>query len=123
MSVIEFLHGEVDLLWFDSIESELLGEVLTHQIVGILVGAALPGSVGMGEIDGGIDLAGDGTMCGELPAIVRRQGMDASLERFEQTGRRLADCGGGFVLDFWPGGYSRICVRPGTRWLGGDWRR
>ena len=52
-----------------------LGQVLAQEAVGVLVGAPLPGMVGMGEVDGQVQslFQFDGT--GELPAVVQRQAM------------------------------------------------
>ena len=36
--------------WFDGIETLILGEVLPNEAVGVFVGAALPRSIGMGEV-------------------------------------------------------------------------
>lgn len=111
--VIESLHGEGDLLGLDGIEAAFLGEVLTHQAVGVLVGAALPGSVRMGEVEGGIELPGDGLVFGKLFAVVRRQGMHARLEGFEQAGDRLADEMGGFTLDLGQQGIAALALDEG----------
>ncbi|MFN7087609.1 MAG: hypothetical protein ACK4N4_13445, partial [Burkholderiales bacterium] len=43
--MIQSFHGEANLFRLDGIEAALLGEVLAHQAIGVLVGAALPGGV------------------------------------------------------------------------------
>lgn len=106
--VIESLHGEGDLLGLDGIEAAFLGEVLTHQAVGVLVGAALPGSVRMGEVEIGIELAGDGLVVGKLLAVVGGDGMHKRLEWLEQAGDGVADEMGGFALDLGQQGVAAL---------------
>lgn len=106
--MIQSFHGEADLLWSDGIEAAFLGEVLAHQPIGVLVGAALPGSVRMGEVEVGIKLAGDGLVIGEFLAVVGGDGMYKSLEWLEQAGDGLADEGSGFALDLGQQGVAAL---------------
>lgn len=108
--MIESIHGEADLLVVDGIEAAFLGEVLAHQSVGVLVGAALPGSVGMGEVEGRIELLGDGLVSGKFLAVVGRQGMHARLEGLEQVGDGLADELSGFTLNFSQQGIAALAL-------------
>jgi len=56
-SVVEFVRDGVEFGFGDRAEVGALGEVLPQQAVGVLVGAALPGSVRVAEVDldGGVD--------------------------------------------------------------------
>ena len=108
--MIQSFHGEADVLRSDGIEVAFLGEVLAHQPIGVLVGAALPGRVGVREVEGGIELAGDGLVVGEFLAVVRRQGMHARLEGFEQARNRLANEMGGFTLDLGQQGIAALAL-------------
>lgn len=108
--MIQSFHGEADLLRSDGIEAAFLGEVLAHQPIRVLVGAALPGSVRMGEVEGGIEFPGDGLVFGKLFAVVRRQGMHTRLEGLEQAGDSLADEMGGFALDLGQQGIAALAL-------------
>ena len=50
-SVIEAVGHEGDVLFGDIVERHLLGEELADEPVHVFIGAALPGSVGMGEVE------------------------------------------------------------------------
>jgi len=108
--MIQSFHGEADLLRTDGIEAAFLGEVLAHQTVGVLVGAAFPGSVRMGEVEGGIELPGDGLVLGKLFTVVRRQGLHARLEGFEQAHDRLANEVSGFAFDLGQQGIAALAL-------------
>src|SRR5258708_28356091 len=53
-----------------------LGEILADQAVGIFVGAALPGVVRSGEVDGGAELTFEGLVAVEFDAVVGSDGAD-----------------------------------------------
>lgn len=59
-------------------------EVLPDELVGVLDGALLPGGIGVGEIDGGVESPGDGLMVGELNAVVGGDGQDMPAEGGQQ---------------------------------------
>jgi hypothetical protein len=50
----------------DGFEPHLLRKELSDEAIHVLVGAALPGGVGMGEVEVGAEFAGDPLMLGEL---------------------------------------------------------
>ena len=79
--MIQSLDGELDVVRGDFPEGHFLREELPDQAVHVLVGATLPGSIGMGEVEVSPEFAGDALMLGELPAIVSRQGMNSGSER------------------------------------------
>ncbi len=108
--MIKSFHGEADLLRLDGIEAAFLGEVLAHQPIGVLVGATLPGSIGMSEVEVGVELAGDGLVVGEFLAVVGSQGMHKGLEWSEQARDRLADEVGGFVLNLGQQGIAALAL-------------
>ena len=57
----------------DLLEGSVLGQVLADQSVGVLVGTALPGDVGIGEVDVGLELVRQHLMTRELLAVVQGQ--------------------------------------------------
>lgn len=69
-AIVEFVHGLSHLVIGDVAEISALGKVLPDQAVGILVGAALPGGIGVGEVEAGIKYPSDVGMLGELLAVV-----------------------------------------------------
>ncbi len=54
-------------------KSYLLGKYCPYQPVGILIGASLPGRVGMGEVEVGLPCIADRFMAGEFAAVIRGQ--------------------------------------------------
>ena len=74
-SVVELVDGGLELGVGDGGEVGAFGEVLAQQTVGVLVAAALPGGVGVGEVD--LDTGGDGEagVAGHLLAAVPGQGL------------------------------------------------
>ena len=59
------------------LKTAAFGKVLSNQAVGVLVQAALPGTVGMRKIHAGLELSLDGFVPCELLAVVggNRQGL------------------------------------------------
>lgn len=90
-AMIEAAHGEGDVLLGNGIETHLFWEDLTDETVHVRVGATLPGSVGMGKEEIGIELPCDAFVLGELLAIVGRQRMNAAGERCQQGDRHIGD--------------------------------
>ena len=68
-----------------------LWEVLSDEPVGIFVEAPFPGSVGMGEVELGLELLSDALVEGELFAIVRSQCEDEVAVRPEGLNDRVSD--------------------------------
>lgn len=93
------MHGEGDLMRGDGIEAQLLREELSDEAVHVLVGAALPGSIRMCEVEVGIECPGNAFMSCELAAVVGRQCVNASLDRFEHRDHGVGDDLGGFIRD------------------------
>ena len=60
-------------------EVNTLGEVLAQQAVGVLAGAALPGAVGMAEVDGHVSIHGKALMLTHLEALVVGQALADGL--------------------------------------------
>ena len=89
--MVESMHGEYDLLRGDGIEAKLLGEELSDEAIHVLVGAAFPGGVGVGEEEAGIKRTGDPLVFGELFAIVGGQRMDAGGIGLEQADHGIGD--------------------------------
>ena len=56
-------------------ERSTLGEVLSDEAVGVLVGAAFPGVMGSGEEDGGIESMLDGFVAVKLDSVVEGEGV------------------------------------------------
>lgn len=90
--VIQSLHGEYDVLLGDFPEGHFLWEELADQAIHVLVGAALPGSIGVSKVAVGPEFAGNALVLCELPAVVGRQGMNAFSERPQQRDHRIRDC-------------------------------
>ena len=80
-SVIEAVDGELDVLSSNDLEAHVLGEELADQAIHILIGAALPGRVRMGEEEVCPEARSDTLMLGEFPAVVGGQGMHAGSKR------------------------------------------
>lgn len=83
-AMVESVHGEGDLLRGDGIEAQFFREELSDEAVHVLVGATLPGGIGMGEEEVGIEYLGDSLMASELLAVVGCQRMHAGRERRQQ---------------------------------------
>lgn len=76
-AVIEVMHRKGGLMKSDGIKAKILREGLSDEATNVLVGAALPGGVGMGEIEVGIENEGVPFMICELLADIGRQRMNA----------------------------------------------
>ena len=85
------MHGEFDVLLGDGLEGHLFGEELADEAIHILVGTALPGGVGMGEEEVGIEFLGDPLMLSELLSIVGRERMYAGRKRRQQRDHGLGN--------------------------------
>ena len=55
-----------------------LGQVLTNQSVGVLVGSSLPRMMRIGEVEAHAGLSLDALVVMEFRSIVRRDGLDAT---------------------------------------------
>ena len=75
-SVVEFVCDLSDPASGVLVEVGGLGEVLTNQSVGVLIGASLPWAVGLTEEDVDPRRRSDLTVLGEFGALVPRQGLD-----------------------------------------------
>src|SRR5690606_22096498 len=67
-----------------------LGEVLTKQAVGVLVGAALPRTVRLGEVGHGIQSDVDHAMLGKLAAVVVRERAHAATRAVQGRHDRIS---------------------------------
>ena len=82
--MIEAIDRRQDVALRDFIEVHFLGKELANQAVHILVGAALPRTIGMYKEEVGIDAAGNAFMLGELLIVVGRQYMHPMGKRRQQ---------------------------------------
>lgn len=87
--MIQSVHGKQDIFLGDGVEAHLLRKELPNQAIHVFVGAALPGRIGMGKEEVGVELLGNLFMLGELLAVVRRQRVHESLERRQQGNHRV----------------------------------
>ena len=69
-SAVEAVLDGLDLGVGDGGEAGALGEVVADQAVGVLVGGALPGAVGVGEVDRDVGGGGEDGVLGHLAALV-----------------------------------------------------
>ena len=69
-SVVESMRGASNLPAFDVGEVAVLGEVLTHESVGVLVETPFPGAIGMREEEVGVQGGGNGFVVRELRTVV-----------------------------------------------------
>ena len=74
-TVVETMHGELDIFRGDGFEAHFLGEELADEAIHIFVGAAFPGGIGMSEEEICIELPGDTLMLGKFLSVVGRQRM------------------------------------------------
>ncbi len=76
------------------------GQILAQQAVGVLVGASLPGVIGMGEVDGHGQLAFEFGRTRELPTVVQREAVPFISGPLAETPLKLSgDWRGGTSLD------------------------
>ena len=117
-AVIEALGGVIQFLPGDGAQVPVLGEVLADQPIGIFVRTPLPGVVGMGKVDSGVQELGDPFVFGSLRAVVQRERMHPVPERAEEVHSRLSEGGGGPPRQRREQGIAR--VPPGRRGPHGD---
>src|SRR5262245_62561403 len=72
-----------------------LGQVLAQEAIGILVGPALPGVMGCGEVEASRSCALDGPVTVELAAVVHCDRMDRSRLHANQMPHTPVDLRGG----------------------------
>lgn len=68
--VVEFRGDCVEVFLGVSGQVGSLGEVLAQQAVGVLVGAALPGAVGVAEVHLHVERGGHACMQGEFGSLI-----------------------------------------------------
>ena len=90
-TVVETMHGEFNVLLGDVLEGHLLREELADEAIHILVGAALPGGIGMGEEEVSAEFLGDPLMLSELLSIVGRERMNVGCKRRQQRDHGIGD--------------------------------
>jgi hypothetical protein len=96
--VVELADRGRELLGRDLGQVRALGQVLTQQAIGILVGAAFPGVVGMGEVDGEVEFLFEFERPGKLAAIVQSQtlpflGRESADRLLKLSGHRRSGTG------------------------------
>jgi hypothetical protein len=74
-AVIQSMHRQGDVFFCDGSEAHFLRKELPDQPVHVLVGAAFPGGIGMGEEEVCAKLFGNPFMLCKLLAVVSRQRM------------------------------------------------
>ena len=82
-------------LFGDEIETHVLWEKRADAAVHVLSGAALPGGVGMGKEEMGIEFPSEPFVLSELLIIAGGQRMNAGRERRQQGNRSIGDSLGG----------------------------
>ena len=76
------------------------GQILPHQIVSVVVGAALPSTVGLSEADAHPRRGRQGLMLGEFFAVVKRQCPQQMLRQGDQLSLRSpSDRSGAQIID------------------------
>ena len=76
-AVVESVHDAADLLKCESPEIGALGQILTDEPVGVLVGTTLPGAIRVGEIEVGLEIGSELTVGGELSTVIGGDRFDA----------------------------------------------
>ena len=118
-SAVECCGDSVQVVACVSVEVGAVGEVLAEETVGVLVGSALPGTLGVAEVDGQVGVCAElGVLC-HFGALVPGQG---TAELLGQGDDRRSD---GVAYGF--GGRGRrervrcgpVALRRGLAWVGG----
>ena len=76
---IQSQHGLLHFFVRDELEIKLLGKILSEQTVGVLIGAAFPGGIGMCEIEFKLEQLSDLFMIGKLFAVIGSQRTNFAL--------------------------------------------
>ena len=79
--MIELLHDVFQDCLRDVREIGMFGQLLANEAVHVLVGATLPGSIGMREVEIEIEFRGDRFVLCELLAVVGGHGVRDGSER------------------------------------------
>jgi len=87
-AVVKPVHRPVQFRLSDRGENAVLREVLANQAIGVLISAAFPGRIWMGEIELSLQRPRDILVIAELPAVVGGDGPHAP-----QPGRQQPDRG------------------------------
>ena len=101
-AVIEMMSDLSAETWGKMSETSALGEVLTDESVGVLVGAAFPGVMGSGEEEGSIECVFDRLVAVELGSVIRGNGADGvrlTGEQVDKAGVGVLDGGAGERAD------------------------
>ena len=80
--VVDGALGGGDGARSDFAEVGAFGEVVAEEAVGVLHGAFLPGGVGVGVVEGGVEDAFEGGLVEELASIIGGHGVDCAQGAF-----------------------------------------
>src|SRR4051812_39030223 len=98
-SAVELSGDGVEVLRGVGGEVGAFGEVLAEQAVGVLVAAALPWTVRVGEVDLDAGLDGERGVLGHLGALIPGDGSPEMFGKLPDLGgHRVADLGGGMSV-------------------------
>ena len=99
-SLVQFALNFFKELLRDVCEVGTLGNVLTDESVGVLVGPALPGMVWSGKEEAHTCCSGNSFVLGELQAVVSSDGLHEVilLETFEDADDLVGSFSSGWVL-------------------------
>lgn len=79
--MIEFIHDPFQFLVSHSCQVAILRNVLSYEAIHILIAAALPGGIEMGEKEVDLEFSGDALMLSKLLAVVPCNGMSLTTQR------------------------------------------
>ena len=82
-SVIDFMDCFFKFVVTDHLEVCFFRKVLTKQAISIFIGASLPRAIGFGEIDIGIQGAGNVLVSAEFSAVIKGDGVNMFFVRPE----------------------------------------
>ena len=114
-AVIESVHDLLQFFRGDGTQVTPLGKVLADQAIGIFVGSAFPGVVGMGEVHTGSQGLGDAFMLGAFGAIIEGQGMDTSAHGAQKLHGRPTEGLSGAVGECGEQGVAAFAFHPGDQ--------
>src|ERR671919_819818 len=107
----------IHILVRDQLEVTFLRKVLSEQTIGVFIGAAFPGSIGMSEEVFELEQLSNLFMIGELFAMIGSQGMNLVLDRKEQSTNLILHRLGSSLRDLPQQGETRFSLGEGHEGL------